>query len=147
MIWEKALALLDLRAHSRKELKQKLLQRFSESQEMIEGVLDELQRLELINDSRYAEMLVSHLIQKPIGRMKIMAEAHHKGLSRESVEHELLNLEWDELESCKKALASKDARINEADPRRRKMKLVNFLKGRGFTDQIIRKSLAGQEAF
>lgn len=141
IIWEKALALLDLRAHSRKELKQKLLQRFSESQEMIEGVLDELQRLELINDSRFAEMLVSHLIQKPIGRMKIMAEAHHKGLSRESVEHELLNLEWSEIDSCRRALESKEARITEADPRRRKMKLFQFLRSRGFTDPVIYKVL------
>src|SRR3989338_6042546 len=94
-IWAKALELLKLRPHSRKELRFKLAGRVPDSQPDTLRALDELERVEILNDRRFTEWHLNHLIQNPIGRLKIMAEGHTRGLDAGLVEEILLNLGWD----------------------------------------------------
>lgn len=96
-----------------------------------------MERVQLLNDWRFTEEYVHHLIQKPIGRFKIMMECKKRGLDSEAVEQVLLDAGWSELEAAKEALEQKERVLHETDDRKRKMKLVNFLKNRGFKESTI----------
>lgn len=141
-IWEAALRKIQIRPHSVYELERKLMTKFPEDRGTVLKVLEEMERVNLLNDRQFTEQFVSYLIQKPIGRLKIMVEARKRGLDPDLVESLLLDLGWNEEESAKKALAEKDKTLNEPEARKRKMKLLQFLRNRGFRDRLIYKTLA-----
>ncbi len=136
-IWEKALHLIQFRMTSRHELQKKLLAKFPEEEGEIGKVLDEMERVMLLGDKRYAEQLAHHLIQKPIGRIKLKIEARKRGIDEDLFQSLLLDAGYDEAVACKQALEEKEGRVRETDPRKRKFKLMNFLRNRGFTDETI----------
>ncbi|MBN2087657.1 regulatory protein RecX [Candidatus Peregrinibacteria bacterium] len=136
-IWESALRIIEVRINSTFEMRQKLLKKFPDEEGEIIRVIDEMERVQLLSDRRFAEEFVHHLIQKPIGRMKIMIETRRKGLDEDLVDQILENENWSEKESLKKALEEKQRTLNEKDERKRKMKLINFLRNRGFKDSVI----------
>jgi regulatory protein len=142
-IWESALRKLESRAQSKTELIRKLSKKFPDDRGTILKVIEEMERVHLISDQRFAEEYVHHLIQKPIGRLKIMMETRRKGLDDDMVEQSLLDAGYDEEVSCREAMEQKSAFIREEDPRRRKQKLMNFLKNRGFKDSTIFQVLRG----
>lgn len=125
------------RMTSKSELKKKLMRKFPEEEGNILRVLDEMERVELLNDKRYTEQLIHHLTLRPIGRLKLMIETRNRGLDKDLVDELLMNIGYDEEENAKKAYDEKVKTVREADPRKRKFKLMNFLKGRGFTDSVI----------
>ena len=137
-IWESALKKLETRSHSKAELIRKLTEKFPGDWGTILTVIEEMERVQLLNDRRYTEEYVNHLIQKPIGRFKIMMEAKKRGLDPEAVEQALLDAGWNETEAAKEAVSDKERVLSaESDERKKKQKLVNFLKNRGFTDRTI----------
>ncbi len=134
-IWESALNVIKARMVSRFDLKKKLLFKYPEEEGYVIQVLDEMERVMLIDDRRYTEQLINHLIQKSIGRLKIKMEIRKRGLDEDSAESILMNSEYDEEKWCKRAMENKT--ISETDSRKRKQKLMNFLRSRGFTDAVI----------
>ncbi len=128
---------IEVRSHSKAELIQKLQLKFPNERGMILKVIEEMERVQLLNDRRFTEEYINHLIQKPIGRLKIMVESRKKGLDEDLVEQVLLEANWTEEESAKKALEEKQRVLSDDDPRKKKEKLINFLKNRGFTDKVI----------
>ena len=120
-------------------MRQKLLRKFPDDEGDILKVIDEMERVQLLSDRHFTEEFVHHLIQKPIGRMKIMIETRKKGLDEDLVDQMLVNENWNEEDSLKIALETKERTLNETDPRKRKMKLINFLRNRGFRDSVIYK--------
>ena len=136
-IWAAALKKLEIRSHSKAELISKLSEKFPGDRGSILKVIDEMERVQLLNDRRFTEEYVNHLIQKPIGRFKIMMETKKKGLDPDNVEQALLDSGWHELDAAKQALRDKERVLTEKDERKRKQKLVNFLKNRGFKDSTI----------
>jgi len=140
-IWESALKKLEVRHHSKAELIRKLTEKFPGDRGSILTVIEEMERVQLLNDRRFTEEYVNHLIQKPTGRFKIMMECKKRGLDRDSVEQALLDAEWSEENAIEEAIAEKERVLHESDPRKHKQKLVNFLKNRGFGDSAIYRSL------
>ena len=136
-IWESALRKLEIRPHSTAEMIKKLEEKFPDERGTILKVIEEMERVNLLNDRRFTEQFVHHLIQKPIGRIKIIVETRRRGLNQELVDQMLENENWSEEESAKKALEEKKRFLNETDDRKRKQKLVNFLRNRGFKDSVI----------
>ena len=136
-IWESALRKLEVRMHSKAELTRKLTEKFSGDRGTILKVIEEMERVQLLNDRLFTEEYVNHLIQKPIGRFKIMMETRKRGLDRDMVEQALLDAGWSEEKAVKEAFEAKGRLLNEKDERKRKQKLVNFLKNRGFADSSI----------
>ncbi len=136
-IWESALKIIQIRINSKFEMRQKLLRKFPDEDGVVLKVIEEMERVQLLSDRRFTEEFVHHLIQKPIGRMKIMIETRKKGLDEDLVDQMLVNENWNEEGSLKKALKTKERTLNETDPRKRKMKLINFLRNRGFKDSVI----------
>ena len=141
-IWEKALHLIQFRMMSRQELKRKLLDKFPDEEYNISKALDEMARVMLLDDKRYTEQLINHLTQKPIGRIKIMVETRKRGLDEDLVESLLIASGYNETEAAERALKEKESRVSETDARKRKFKLMNFLRNRGFKDSVIYRVLA-----
>lgn len=140
-IWEVALKKLEIRLHSKTELIQKLLEKFPNERGLILKVIEEMERVQLLSDRRFTEQFVHHLTQKPIGRLKIMMETRKRGLSDNDVEQALLDAGWDEEIAARQAIETKSQLLSEMDERKKRQKLANFLKNRGFKDSTIYKVL------
>ncbi|MBQ6873670.1 MAG: regulatory protein RecX [Clostridia bacterium] len=83
--FNKAIELISRREHSRKEIVTKLTQRgFAE---VAEDVADELERLDYLDDERFAGMYAKELKQrKSMGKRRIAQELYLKGISRDIIE-------------------------------------------------------------
>ena len=138
-IWADALKRLEIRPHSRKELEQKLMEKHPHQEGVIIQTLDEMERLHLINEQQFIEAYVNHLTQKNIGMLKVISETNKKGLNRMKVEQALLDANWSEEASAKRAIEEKSRLLNGSDERKNKQKIMNFLRNRGFKDQLIYK--------
>lgn len=138
-LWEAALNTIKLRIHSKKELHDKLLKKFPQADEPILKVMSEMERVHLLSDRQFTQEFVNHLTQKNIGRLKLFHETRKKGLENETVEQALFDINWSEEESCKKAINEKNRVLREDSERKKKQKLINFLKNRGFTTGAIFK--------
>jgi len=140
-IWISAVRFISIRFMSRYDLMKKLNNKYPDEKGLIEDILDEMERVELLNDKRYIEHFVPHLIQKNIGRIKIMIESRKRGLDKHDISSSLQNFGYNEEKSAKLAFEAKNKTIHEADSRKRKQKLMNFLRGKGFTNAVIWKLL------
>lgn len=144
-MWSYALKQAERRPMSRFILKKKLLTVFPDAIDTVGGILDEMERAHLISDTRYADALIRHLCTRPIGRLKLMNEARQRGLDADQFHLLLDEAGYDETEHGRKALEMKEKTIREEDPRKRKFKLMNFLKGRGFTNAVIYSVLGASD--
>ena len=136
-IWQSAIKFITIRMISSSELEKKLLSLYPDESAYVSQTIEEMKRVELINDRRYTEQLIHHLTLRPIGRLKISIETRKRGLNKDLVDELLMNCGYDEEENAKKAYEEKLKTVHETDPRKRKFKLMNFLKNRGFTDSVI----------
>ena len=80
---DKALNLLSYRAHSRKELADKLRQKTSCHPAELSEVLDWLEEIGFLNDRAYAASVVRHAAGKGYGSGRIMSELARRGISKE----------------------------------------------------------------
>lgn len=128
-----ALNLLSRREHSRKELKQKLLQR-KFPLACIETVLDEVENAGWQSNQRFAEIFVQNRIRRGYGQLKIQYELRNRGLDEEWVLQLLAQDEdiWQEslMALWQKKYAGKAVSVE---------KQMRFFQSRGFTNQQIRK--------
>jgi regulatory protein len=129
IIYNKSLDLLSRREHSRKEIKEKLLLRY-ENTEQINIVLEKLVSNNLINDSRFAEAYVLNRKRKGFGPKKIIFELISKGV-KESIANEVVEIEGGWIEAARSAFKKKykdDQNIETKE----KLKQKTFLQNRGF---------------
>lgn len=129
IIYNKSLDLLSRREHSRKEIKEKLLLRY-ENTEQINIVLEKLVSNNLINDSRFAEAYVLNRKRKGFGPKKIIFELISKGIT-ESIANEVVEIEGGWIEAARSAFKKKykdDQNIETKE----KLKQKTFLQNRGF---------------
>jgi|GEM_PF-731635 len=127
---QKAAELLARREHSRFELSNKLRQRqFRNS--IIRKTLDEFQRLDVLNDYRFAEMWVRNRIRrKSEGLTKLRAALKNKGVEDAIIE-EVLNREYNS-EAQQQALKQATEKILMKSKGDRD-KFVRMLLNRGFS--------------
>ncbi len=93
---EKALRLLEFRAHSEKELKDKLI-RAGATEENIEKALDFCREYKLVNDELYAKRKAKDLQNlKKFGKYRIKSELSQKGIASDLIELALSELDEDE---------------------------------------------------
>ena len=129
IIYNKSLDLLSRREHSRKEIKEKLLLRY-ENTEQINVVLEKLVSNNLINDSRFAEAYVLNRKRKGFGPKKIIFELISKGV-KESIANEVIEIEGGWIEAARSAFKKKykdDQNIETKE----QLKQKTFLQNRGF---------------
>ena len=127
---QKAAELLARREHSRFELYNKLRQRqFSDP--AIKQTLDEYQRLEMMDDYRFAEMWIRNRIKrKAEGAGKLKAALKQKGVD-ESVAEKVLSQQFDEdqQQAALEAATEKVLVKSKGD----RDKFIRMLLGRGFS--------------
>lgn len=96
---EKTLRLLEFRAHSEKELRDKL-KIAGAREEDIETVLDFCREYGFVNDRQFAKMKARDLKNlKKYGLQRIKSELYQKGISAEYVEEAVSELDEDETET------------------------------------------------
>lgn len=91
----KALYLLEFRDYSSRDMIVRLKKDFDETS--AEAAVDYLQEIGAIDDARYAENMIRHLItQKHYGRRRILSELALKGIDRDVTEEVLEEFDTDE---------------------------------------------------
>lgn len=134
---------LKTRERSKKEICDKLkTKEFTPTQ--IEKVLEKLERLNIVNDKRFAEMFVRDRMKlKPKGKRALSIELMQKGIDKNIIE-EVLNemLGGDqELELAKKILEKAEKKYSGFDENAKRDKIIKYLMGKGFSYSLIEKVL------
>ena len=130
LIYNKALDLLSRREHSQKEIKDKLLKRFDES-DQINKAIEKLVSSDLVNNYRFAELYVISRKRKGFGPKKIAYELLTKGIS-ESISQEIIDNEGKWADSAKKVFMKK-FKNGPSDDLKESIKQKSFLQNRGFS--------------
>ena len=126
------------REHSRAELKRKLSP-FAESQQLLDGLLGELEGRKLLSNHRFAEMR-AHILSRKYGAAKIRHDLKSKGVPDEIVD---AVSSAGELERAQAILARKYRA--PATTREERAKRARFLQGRGFSGDVIRRLVLRDE--
>ena len=135
-----ALRILGLRDHSRRELQRKLETRGFEA-EAIQTVLEECQRLNYVDDRRYALQLARHLRRKGYGTHRIQHNLKNKGVAPHLITGVIQAecSEDDQISDCRQALRKKLRQEGGGRvlPENRS-RVYRFLFQRGFPAEVIR---------
>lgn len=111
----KALYLLEFRDYSRRDLEKRLRKDFDE--EASRDAADFMEEIGAIDDSRYAESVIRHLVNdKHYGRRRIIQELSLKGIDRDTAEEALDAYELDEQAMILELLEGKFAK-DLSDPK------------------------------
>jgi regulatory protein len=127
----RALRYLARREHSRAELERKLAPH-TESQQLLVGLLGELEGRKLLSNHRFAEMR-AHVLSRKYGTAKIHQDLRARGVSDEIAQQASQGL--NDLERAKGILARKYK--SAATTREEWAKRARFLQGRGFSSDTI----------
>lgn len=124
--FEKGIFLLSLRDRTKKELQQKLNEKYRNSR-MIEKSVSKLVELGYINDKDYA---VSYIMSRKYGKQRIAYNLMQKGIGRETIEEAYFSIEEEyerniEDEKLKKAI--------EKNIKKEENKLIQYLVRQGFS--------------
>lgn len=139
---ERAVELLAARAHSRREIEQKL-RRSGYRPSTIEMVLYKLERERLLDDADFARQWVESRANRKLGRRRIQQELRHKGVSAEEAEAALEDIDEEDQLSAAVSLAEKAAaRVRPGeDPRKAAQRITGMLIRRGFGWDVAREAL------
>ena len=144
-VLKKAFDLLSRRAHSTKELRDKLYKR-EFSKRDIDTVIAECERLGFLNDELFANDYAAELGGQGKGNFKIKMKLRDKGLSEDNIEKALGKIADNEQENAENALSRKmRSLMNEKDINKRRQKAYRFLAYRGFSSDIITKLIDNTE--
>ena len=139
-----ALRLLAKRIRTKKEIINKLEQKgFTES--IIDYTIQELIRIELVNDEEFIEKYVNNSIslKKPYGKHALKYKLQKLGIQKPMIEQKLPMLigDNDEYEIAMNLARKKIVLLSKYDEHKKKQKLYSFLAGRGFSWDIVSKVL------
>lgn len=145
--YQKALQILARRDHSCAELRFKLKSHDFERPE-IEAVIGECERLNYLNDTRFAASYLKLLQRKGFGINSVQHKLYTKGISKAIIEDTVAPYRDDDvqLNLCRHVLAKKIKNLTgQKAYAELRPKLQRFLFNRGFSSHIIRRSIDGME--
>lgn len=144
--WNYVMWLLSRKAYTTSQLKERLRKKLC-SPQTIEQVMNKLEEMKLIDDTRYAEQYI-HSRQRKKGKLKLKQELFQKGLDETTITQMLDDVSDDQQVASAQALLEKQfSKLQKADPRQRYAKAYGFLARRGFSGDIIRKVLEQSKLF
>ena len=133
---------LSYRARSVKEVRDKLVQKeFAE--EIIEQVVDDLQRQKLLNDREFARRFVEARLGRANGSRKLAQELRRKGIETEIID-EVLGEFAATLDSEERAiglLGKQTWRYRGLERDKAKRRMLGFLARRGYDAQMARSAV------
>ena len=137
----RALRLLSGREHSRAEL-EKRLREHEEAPGDLAKALDELEAKGFISEQRVIESVINRR-QAKLGSARIRQELQSKGLDKEAVIDAVASLQATELERARDIWNRKVGEVaTDAKARGQQMR---FFASRGFSGDVIRKVMAGED--
>lgn len=136
-----AYRILNIRPRTFFEMEQKLKKR-DLSKETTKAVIKELKEQELLDDKKFAELWTKEKIQwHPSGHLLILKQLMERGVRREIIEETLEKLLplSKEIKLAKEVLKKKKETLKRENlsPNKLYQKLAMFLKGKGFTGEVI----------
>ena len=134
VVYNKALDIISRREHSQKELTGKLLNKFSE-EEIVNSVINNLVKKNLLNDSRYSEAYVVSRKRKGFGPKKILYELISRGVI-ENIAYKAIQNEGGWKDAALKAF-NKKFKKGKAMDFEELNKQKTFLQNRGFSFEEI----------
>lgn len=140
---DRAVGYLAVRARSKHEIEQKLLQA-GYRPATVEMVLYKLEREGILNDEEFARQWVESRVHHKLGKTRIAQELRRKGISRQEAEESLSEVDEDELLNSAAALAAKAAaKIKPGeDPRKAAQRIAGMLARRGFSWDIAKEAIS-----
>lgn len=139
----RAVAMLAMRDHGRKELKHKLLQKLPDAQNqpgLVDFVLDSLVEKDWLSDARFIESYVRQAFEKGQGPYKIRQALQQRSDADEIIESYLAmdDADWAELATtCLQKKYGDALKPTQAKEQARRMR---FLQSRGFSQAQIWKA-------
>ena len=133
-IYNKALDIVSRREHSQKELSDKLIRKF-DIPDIVESVIHNLLKKNLINDCRYSEAYVVARKRKGFGPKKIMYELVLRGID-ENTASEVIYEEGGWQDAALKAF-NKKYKAGKGKDFKEQNKQKVFLQNRGFSFEEI----------
>lgn len=134
-----ALRILARRDHSVAELARKLARR-GYAEDIIQRVVAECGRLGYLDDVRAAGQMIDRMKRRGMGARRIRHELQQKGLDGGPTEAQLqVRLPPAEERSLARRVALRkwDALAGESDPQKKRLRLLRFLRYRGFPDSLV----------
>jgi len=138
--FDAAMRALESRLHSRAELKKKLMRK-EWGVPVIEGVLDDLQRLGYVDDARFAKTKAMSAAQyKHHGRRRAFMELLRSGVKGEVADRALdeVYAKTDSVAVAKELAQKQAVRLKRLDPMVARRRLVGMLQRRGFDYDAIK---------
>lgn len=140
---------LRIRNRTEKEIRDYLEKKIKKNQRayfspfFINKIINQLKREGLIDDKKFIDWWVEQRNYfRPKGRILLTQELLAKGVAKETVDRYFEENRQDEFFLAKKALEKKLKLFQQLSPLKRKEKIVNFLRRRGFDYQTIEKIFA-----
>lgn len=142
-LYEKARNFCDYQERCIYEVKTKLLQ-WSASEESIEKIITQLEDEDFINEERYAIAFANgKLRNNKWGKTKIFYALSKKHVPEIYIQMALNEIEDEEYINVLKSIIS-SKKISEKDDFKRKAKMVNYCKQKGFQTSLVFKVLNGE---
>jgi len=138
-----ALRYLSYRDRSKLEITQ-YLEKKEHSHSIIQQALDALIELNYVNDQRFALEWGRYKINKQkLGKSRLYVELLNKGIDREILEStlEILYEDTSEAELAAQCARKKFNSLKGVEEEKKKRRLIQYLKRRGFSADIIYQSL------
>ncbi len=146
-----AMKLIGIRRRSVFEIKQRLTEKgFNE--EVIEKTMAELSRFKYLDDELFAESYINDRLNfRPAGKFVIAHELAQKGIDKKIIDNKLNEALDDnkQIELAQKLLQKKIRTMPQRDLKENKnrLKLINYLKSRGFSGMIISQAIKNEIEF
>lgn len=134
--------ILGRKMHTTFEIRQKLLKKYPDNEDIIKTIIKECEEVHLINDKHYAEEFVcSRLSLKPKGRKMLAFELKKKGISNDIIEEVLAKITDEDEEKNAEKIAVQKLKIlsGEKNMQKKREKIFRFLVSRGFDFSLTKK--------
>lgn len=137
---EYALYLLQNRAQTEKQLRDKLARKKFEQTDIDQTIL-KLAKAGYVNDEQFAHNYAQDKVRlNRRGRFRIALELLQKGVSKELIKKSTDQInETDELEAARSLIAAKKRQWQHLDPQKVYLRTVSLLTRRGFSAKIVKE--------
>ncbi len=132
----RGIAILSRREHSRKELREKLLE-FEENAEIVDATLDDFEKKGFLSDERFAEALC-RARSKRYGNFRLAVELREAGVASD-IANRAIEALAPEVERAKEIWERRFGTVPEDEKERQKQ--IRFLANRGFSFDTIGRVL------
>lgn len=148
-VFDHAIQYVSRRAHSRRELTQKLLKK-GHPAGVIAQALERLTDLGYLDESAFAEMIARKALNRHNGRRRAEMEIARAGVPREVAQQAIEKIYGTEsaAEGARKLAEKQRARLEKLEPQVAKRRLMGMLARRGYgheeIEQVVREVMKGR---